>query len=60
MHSKNVFDTVSIAKELPRGRIARGTRKEDENKQEDVLQAEKEEGMGPVAKHDSNPVGFTQ
>lgn len=58
-HSKNIFDTVSIARKMPRGR--HGTeieKKNNEVKQNSPgLEPEKTTtfgGMGPVAQHHSH------
>lgn len=54
--SRSVFDTVSIAKRLPRGKAARETGERDAEKHEGDLMSGKAEGLEPIAMHDSKVV----
>lgn len=54
--SKSIFDTVAIARELPRGRGARAISARDADKNQGELLDEKGEGLEPVAMHDGSVV----
>ncbi|CAN8105411.1 unnamed protein product [Discula destructiva] len=55
MHSRSIFDTVSIANEFPRGKGARQARGEDGTVDLKDLLGEKGGDLEPVAKHISAP-----
>ncbi|KAJ4387423.1 hypothetical protein N0V93_008015 [Gnomoniopsis smithogilvyi] len=54
--SKSVFDTVSIAKRLPRGRSVRKTNKRGTERNDGDAVREKGEDLGPMAMHDGDVV----
>lgn len=54
--SKSIFDTVAIAKKLPRGRAARTITEKGVDKNQGELLGEKGEGLEPVAMHDGRVV----
>lgn len=53
-HSKNIFDTVSIAKKLPRGRATRDVERQKTKGPEGGMLSEKDAGMEPITIHESN------
>lgn len=54
--SKSIFDTVAIARKLPRGRGARAISERDADMNQGDSLVEKGEGLEPVAMHDKEVV----